>query len=188
MDPPWNQGKTGRRSVRPNQTTALDYPTLSKHELCALPIADWGHAPQSFLWLWATNSKDRSSGEPILRMAFDLLAHWGYTYYTTITWNKRTGPCPFGPYQIITEHILFGYRGRCTFAPGSLGQLQTLFTAPPAAHSVKPDACYRAIATHFAGPRLDVFARQARAGFDAWGNETGTLAVDGQRARTLAAA
>ena len=34
-----------------------------------------------------------------------------YTYYTTITWNKRMGPYAFGPYQLITEHILFGYRG-----------------------------------------------------------------------------
>ena len=26
VDPPWNQGKTRRRSVRPNQNTVLDYP------------------------------------------------------------------------------------------------------------------------------------------------------------------
>ena len=30
VDPPWNQGKTGFRDVRPNQTKILDYPTLSK--------------------------------------------------------------------------------------------------------------------------------------------------------------
>ena len=36
-------------------------------------------------------------------MGFDLLNHWGFNYYTTITWDKKTGPCPFGPYQITTE-------------------------------------------------------------------------------------
>jgi len=29
VDPPWNQGKTGRRSARPNQGTRLDYATLA---------------------------------------------------------------------------------------------------------------------------------------------------------------
>jgi len=53
VDPPWNQGKTGRRSVRPNQGTNLDYPTMSKQELCQLPIGEWA-AEQAFLWLWAT--------------------------------------------------------------------------------------------------------------------------------------
>ena len=28
VDPPWNQGKTGFRGVRPNQTKKLDYPTF----------------------------------------------------------------------------------------------------------------------------------------------------------------
>jgi hypothetical protein len=28
VDPPWNQGKTGRRKTRPNQTTTLDYKTI----------------------------------------------------------------------------------------------------------------------------------------------------------------
>jgi len=38
IDPPWNQGKTGKRKVRPNQTTILDYPTMSKAELESLPL------------------------------------------------------------------------------------------------------------------------------------------------------
>jgi len=38
IDPPWNQGKTGKRKVRPNQTVTLDYPTMSKEELLNMPI------------------------------------------------------------------------------------------------------------------------------------------------------
>lgn len=174
VDPPWNQGKTGRRKVRPNQSTVLDYPTMSKAELLALPITAWA-AEQSFLWLWATNSKDRKTGEPVLRMAFDLLAAWGFTFYTLITWNKRTGPCPFGPYQIVTEHVLFGYRGKALFERGQLGKMQTLFTETATIHSAKPDSFYQMIAGHFEGPRLDVFARQVRAGYDGWGNQYGVL-------------
>ena len=181
VDPPWNQRKTGLRRVRPNQTTQLDYPTLTKQQLMELPIQDWANPERAYLWLWATNSKDRNSKEPVLAMAFQLMGHWGFNYYTTITWDKGTGPCPFGPYQITTEHVLFGYRGKGTFNKGILGKLQTCFRASPGTHSSKPEAFYRDVARHFDGPRLDVFARQYREGFDGWGNEYGTLQVGSAR-------
>ena len=180
IDPPWNQGKTGKRKERPNQGATLDYPTLSKAELLQLPVPEWAD-DESLLWLWATNSKDRKTGEPILKTAFDLMAEWGFTFYTMITWNKRTGPCPFGPYQVTTEHVLFGYRGKAVFTRECLGKMQTCFTETPAVHSAKPDSFYRQIAKHFAGNRLDVFARQIREGFDGWGNEYGSLSVDSKR-------
>ena len=115
VDPPWNQGKTGFRDVRPNQTKILDYPTLSKEDIKKLPIQEWSK-DSSLIWLWVTNSKDKKTKEPIIKIGFELLEHWGFNYYTTITWDKKTGPCPFGPYQITTEHILFGYKGKTKFA------------------------------------------------------------------------
>lgn len=185
IDPPWNQGKTGKRSVRPNQQTKLDYPTMSKEELLQLPVAEWAD-DQSFLWLWTTNSKDKKTGEPFLKMAFDLMTAWGYTFYTMVTWDKKTGPCPFGPYQVTTEHVLFGYKGKAVFDKACLGKMKTCFTESATVHSAKPDSFYRNIAIHFEGPKLDVFARQVRAGFDGWGNEYGQLAVDAVRPRSLA--
>ena len=171
VDPPWNQGKTGLRSVRPNQTTDLDYATLSKQQLMELPVPEWANQESAFLWLWATNSKDQDSKEPVLTMALQLMEHWRFNYYTTVTWLKGTGPCPFGPYQITTEHALFGYRGKARFHRQHLGKLQTHFYAHPGMHSSKPNVFYRNIAKYFDGPRLDVFARQRREGFDGWGNE-----------------
>ena len=181
VDPPWNQGKTGRRKARPNQNTVLDYPTLSKQELAALPLGEWSCPDQAYLWLWATNSKDRVTGDPVLAMAFELMALWGFQYYTTVTWDKGTGPCPFGPYQVTTEHVLFGYRGKGSFKRDVLGKLQTCFRAAPGAHSAKPDVFYQNVAQLFEGPRLDVFARQEREGYDGWGNEYGCLEVDAGR-------
>jgi N6-adenosine-specific RNA methylase IME4 len=172
VDPPWPQGKTGKRKCRPNQATILDYPTMTKEELLNLPVNEWAD-DNCFTWLWATNSKDKKTGEPILKMAFDLMRKWGFTYYTMITWNKKTGPCPFGPYQIVSEHILFGYKGKAVFSKESLGKMQTVFTESPTVHSVKPSSFYRQIRNFFEGPRLDVFARQVREGFDGWGNQYG---------------
>ena len=180
IDPPWNQGKTGMRKCRPNQTTTLDYPTMSREELMELPVREWADE-NAFLWLWATNSKDRKTGEPILHMAFDLMAQWGFTFYTMITWDKRTGPCPFGPYQITTEHVLFGYRGKAVFPRECLGKMKTVFTETPKAHSVKPQSFYDTVAGFFEGPRIDIFARQVRPGYDGWGNEYGMLDLDGKQ-------
>lgn len=170
VDPPWDQGKTGKRSVRPNQGTDLDYPTMTRDEIAALPIGEWA-AGESFLWLWATNSRSRSSDKPILTLAFELMEYWGFRYYTMLTWDKATGPCPFGPYQITTEHCLFGYRGRCVFPKSSLGRMKTAFSAPVTRHSEKPSLLYDSVRRHFGAPRLDVFARRCHPGFDSWGDE-----------------
>ena len=170
IDPPWDQGKTGKRTVRPNQGVDLDYPTMTWQEIAGLPIDEWA-AEKSFLWLWATNSRSRSSGKPILMQAFELMEHWGFRYYTMLTWNKATGPCPFGPYQITTEHCLFGYRGRCTFPKDSLGKMKTFFSAPVTRHSEKPHLLYENVRRHFNAPRLDVFARRQHIGFEAWGDQ-----------------
>ena len=171
VDPPWDQGKTGLRSVRPNQGTDLSYPTMTYAELAELPVADWS-ADVAFLWLWATNSRSRSSGRPIMQQAFDLLDEWGFRYYTILTWHKGTGPTPFGPYQITSEHCLFAYRGKFEVPADAMGKAQTTLMAPkPTRHSEKPTALYEHIYKHFGGPRLDVFARRRHRGFDVWGNE-----------------
>ena len=125
IDPPWDQGKTGLRAVRPNQGQDLDYPTMTFGEIAAMDVGTWA-ADDSFLWLWATNSRSRSSGRPILQQAFDLMEHWGFRYYTILTWDKGTGPCPFGPFQITTEHCLFGYKGKFNPPKASIGQMKTL--------------------------------------------------------------
>lgn len=170
VDPPWDQGKTGERRVRPNQGTALDYPTMTIDEIASVPVPNWA-APESFLMLWATNSRSKSTGRPILLEAFELMERWGFRYYTTLTWDKSTGPCPFGPFQITTEHCLVGYRGKFVVQKHSLGKMKTLFKETPVKHSQKPRVFYEDIARYFFEPRLDVFGRRRHQGFDTWGDE-----------------
>ena len=170
VDPPWFQGKTGLRRVRPRQPEILDYPTMKFADIKNLDIGSWAQE-QSFIWLWATNSKEKSTKEPIIKLAFELLAAWNFTYYTTITWDKKTGVCPFGPYQIVTEHVIFGYRGKLVFDRKCLGKTKNIITASATGHSIKPAELYDHIKQWFPGPRLDVFARQPRPGFAGWGNQ-----------------
>ena len=185
IDPPWNQGKTSKRGVRPNQTTKLDYATLLFEEIKLLPVEKWSK-DQSFIFLWVTNSKDKKTKMPIIKMGFELLEHWGFTYYTTITWDKKTGPCPFSPFQVSTEHILFGYKGKVNFNKASLGKMKTCFTESSSAHSVKPNSFYQNIDQHFLGKKLDVFARQNREGFDGWGDEYKKLKTITKKPKKLA--
>jgi len=139
-------------------------------EIAHIPIGEWADK-DAFLWLWATNSRSRSRGKPILMQAFDLMEHWGFRYYTMLTWDKSTGPTPFGPYQITTEHCLFGYRGKCKFPKASWGKMKTAFSAPATRHSEKPSIIYEHAVRYFDGPFLDVFARRRHNGFDAWGDQ-----------------
>ena len=186
IDPPWNQSKTGSRKVRPNQKKVLDYPTMNKEELKKMPINKISE-DESFLWLWATNSKDKKTKEPILKIAFELMENWGFKYYTMITWDKKTGTCPFGPYQITTEHILFGYKGKANFPKESLGKMKTCFSESSTAHSVKPNSFYDKINELFPGNKIDIFARQIRNGFDGWGNEYGSIKLDIKKPKSLVA-
>ena len=67
-----------------------------------------------------------------------------------------------------TEHVLFGRIGSLTLL--KLG-VKLSFEAPSERHSKKPDIFYDIVRQVSPGPRLDMFARERKDGFDAWGNE-----------------
>jgi N6-adenosine-specific RNA methylase IME4 len=48
-----------------------------------------------------------------------------------------------------------------------------IILAPRREHSRKPDCQYERIETLVGGPRLELFSRTTRAGWDAWGNDVG---------------
>ena len=97
IDSPWDQRKTGVRSLRPNQQgRLLDYPTMTPVEIAHIDVPGWA-APNAFLWLWATNSRSHSDGRPIFQIAFELIEIWEFRYYNIITWNKSTGPARLVP-------------------------------------------------------------------------------------------
>jgi N6-adenosine-specific RNA methylase IME4 len=84
-----------------------------------------------------------------------------------MTWVKNVGITPFS-WMYSTEHVLF-----CT--KGSLPLLEIGrrldFSAKVREHSRKPDVFYDLVREVSPGPRLDVFSREKREGFDQYGNE-----------------
>lgn len=154
IDPPWEMEKIDR-IVRPKQKE-FDYPPMSEEELSefTLPAADDCH-----LYLWATHKH--------LPLAYRLADIWGFKYECLMTWVKNVGFTPFS-WMRSTEHVLFCRRGGLKLE--RLG-LRLDFNAKVREHSRKPDIFYDLVREVSPGPRIDMFSREKREGFEQWGNE-----------------
>ncbi|GAI86066.1 unnamed protein product, partial [marine sediment metagenome] len=155
----WPQRKTGLRRVRPNQGRNLDYPTLTIEEIKDFPIDNFAEE-QTHIYLWTINK--------YLRLAFDVLDAWRFKFHATLVWKKPTGVTPFS-FQFVNEFVLFAYRGKFRIKKKGIA---TTFEAKVRAHSRKPDVLYKIAEKCSFTPRIDIFSREKREGWDQWGDET----------------
>lgn len=162
-DPPWLYRNYSDRGQLKNATA--HYPCMGGSEIRDLPVMDLA-APDCALWLWATN--------PMLPEALETLRAWGFTFKTAGHWAKTTrhGKQAFGTGYILRcagEPFLIGTRGEPAFA----SNIRSVVLGPLREHSRKPDEAYRAAERLCpkATWRADLFTRQIRPGWDAWGNE-----------------
>lgn len=164
-DPPWRYRTTGITTrTRGDGTYAPEaernYPTMTVDEIVALPVRDWT-ADDAHLYLWVTN--------PILPSALPIVEAWGFRYVTLLTWRKL-GTLGMGYYfRGDTEHVIFAVRGKAPIAAPD--RQRNWFAAPKTGHSRKPDLFYEMVERVSPGPRLEMFARRRRFGWDVWGNE-----------------
>lgn len=168
-DPPWhydswpsdNPARTPCGAKPDGRRLPIKYPTLSVDEIRALPVFDLAE-DNAHLYLWTTNR--------YLRDAFKVLDDWGFRYAQTLVWCKTPmGKGPGGAFAQNAEFVLFGRRG-------SLAHLEkqdsVWFNWPrTAVHSKKPPAFLDMVERVSPGPRLEMFARSQRLGWDTWGNE-----------------
>lgn len=173
-DPPWPYKSPGGPGSslkhRPNQhraprgpSSVKRYGAMSLTDLAALapPVADNAH-----LYLWTTNG--------FVCEAHELARAWGFRPITLLTWVKVK---PDGDVSMKTgyyfrgasEHVVFAVRGSLKLQ--TQRGLPTAFQWPRTAHSVKPEPFYDMVEEASPGPRLELFARRRRLGWDAWGNE-----------------
>ena len=163
-DPPWRfltYGPKGR-----GRSAERHYPTMTLDEIAALPVATLA-APDCLLWLWATN--------PLLPWAFEIVEAWGFEFRTAGHWVKRlpSGRLSFGTGYILRsagEPFLIAVRG----APRTARTVRSVIDAPPREHSRKPDEAYAAAeALMPEATRIELFSRESRPGWTAWGLEAG---------------
>ena len=163
IDPPWDMHKI-ERDLRPNQT-GFDYPTMTEDQLSTFDVGGAAY-DDCHLYLWTTQKH--------LPVAFRLMEKWDFRYIFTMVWHKPGGPQPFGLPQYNCEFVIFGRKGGFGFLDTKA--FPTCFQAPRREHSRKPDEFYDLVRRVSPGPRIDIFSREERDGFDTWGAETGMFA------------
>jgi N6-adenosine-specific RNA methylase IME4 len=156
VDPPWKMEKI-ERDERPGQE-GFDYPAMSEDELAEFPIPNMAEE-DAHLYLWTTQKH--------LPVALRLAEEWGFKYQCVLTWVKNVGFTPFS-WMYSTEHIIFARRGSLDML--KLG-VRLDFAAKVREHSRKPEEFYDIVRRVSPGPRIDVFSREKREGFEQHGNE-----------------
>jgi len=168
-DPPWQYGKWGKGSDKyalsgksQNVSRPIPYQTMTIDEIAALPIASLA-ADDCDLYLWTTGK--------YLPAAFRVVKFWGFKYCQTLTWCKAPrGTGQGGLYCPTTEFLLLCRKGR--MPKGKTRKDSTWWQVKRTRkHSQKPEFFQDIIEEQSEGPRVELFARRARDGWDVWGDE-----------------
>ncbi len=166
-DPPWRfTNRTGK--MAPEHKRLSRYSTMTLEEIMELPVATVA-GEQSHLYLWCPNA--------LLAEGLETMRRWGFTYKSNIVWykiRKDNGPDGRGVgfyFRNVTELLLFGIRGKNnrTLKPGRT-QVNLIGTRKRE-HSRKPDEMWDLVERCSPGPRLEMFARHYRYGWDQWGDQ-----------------
>jgi len=166
-DPPWRfMNRTGK--VAPEHKRLDRYGTMSLEEICDLQVKDVT-AKNAHLYLWVPNA--------LLPEGIKVMESWGFRYVSNVIWAKRRkdgGPDGRGVgfyFRNVTEPILFGVKGSMrTLDPAR--STVNMIESRKREHSRKPDEQYDLIESCSPGPYLEMFARYAREGWSAWGDES----------------
>ena len=163
IDPPWPMPTGGSRSTRvwnPGTPSTLPYPSMSLDEIAALPVDDLA-ARSAHLYVWTTNA--------FLEQTYELVRGWHFRPSQVLTWAKSPrGLGMGGAFTTTTEFVLFGWRGECKPLSRSDTSWWHWRRGP---HSAKPEAFLDLVEQVSPAPRLEMFARRNRLGWDTWGNE-----------------
>lgn len=158
-DPPWRYenppiGATSRAIEN-------HYPTMSLEEICGLPISELS-SPDALLYLWAT--------APKLAECLKVIEAWGFEYRTNMVWDKEK--IGMG-YHARNQHEILLIAKRGSIPPPAPGtQPSSVYREARTEHSKKPVFYYQMIEAAYPSlPKIELFARSQRIGWDVWGNQ-----------------
>lgn len=156
-DPPWSyDNKSTGGSLRSGASQV--YRTMRLGEIKRLPVTEIV-AEDAALFLWAT--------VPLLDEAIEVLRAWGFQYKTALFWDKVRYGMGFW-FRGQVEVCLVGVRGKC---PPFRCQQRNIIVEQSERHSRKPDRFWELIEPIAMTPRVELFAREERPGWNRWGNE-----------------
>jgi N6-adenosine-specific RNA methylase IME4 len=185
LDPPWKYYGDPDKA----QAAGKHYPCMTYEQICRLPILALLQKP-AVVFCWATG--------PMLHVALNAIRAWGLNYRgVAYVWVKTTKAgkvisgqgvrptitkpttefvlaattCSKGrPLPLLTEA-----QGQVVFGPDDEQEGEPLFAPRPGnRHSAKPDEVRQRIEALYGDvPRVEMFARDLRPGWDGWGDELG---------------
>lgn len=168
-DPPWQfQNRTGK--VAPEHKRLTRYETMTLEDIKKLPVEEFS-GEKAHLYLWVPNA--------LLPEGLAVMDAWGFDYKTNLIWEKvRKDGQPDGRgvgfyFRNVTEILLFGIKKKSspnrTLAPAR-SQVNLIRTMKRE-HSRKPDEIIPIIEACSLEPRIELFARGDREGWDMWGDQ-----------------
>lgn len=164
-DPPWAPSLGGTWNARVDKGRPQKfYKTMDLDDIKALRVPS---APQAHLYLWSIT--------PHIDWGFEVARAWGFEPVTVLTWRKPG--LGVGRFRCNTEHVVVARKGSRHGNPFGQGGRHaqategTCFDWPRGRHSEKPDALFDLVERLSPAPRLEMFARERRLGWSAWGNE-----------------
>lgn len=172
-DPPW-RFETYSEKGKLKKSAELHYKTMTIDYIRDMPVQDLA-APDCALFLWTT--------APMLPEAMDILEGWEFQYKSFGVWGKltRNGKIAFGTgYRLRNSHepYLLAVRGN----PKNTRGERSLLLEPVREHSRKPEGFYKMVERWLPDARrLDIFGREARPGWDVFGDQIGKF--DGNQNR-----
>ncbi|MBS7588268.1 DNA methyltransferase [Ancylobacter defluvii] len=165
IDPPWKFANYSSAGEKKNPSS--QYRCLPIADIKAFPVGMLARA-DCLLWMWATN--------PMLPQAIEVLGAWGFKFVTAGTWVKTTkhGKLAFGTGYVLrsaNEPFLIGSVG----SPLTANNIRSVIMAPLRENSRKPDEAYETAEKLVPGAlrRADIFSREDRPGWEAFGDEAG---------------
>lgn len=166
-DPPWDFRLWSSKGEE--KSAQAHYKTMSIDDIKELPVSELA-APDCLLWMWAT--------APMLPQAIDVMAAWGFRYVSMGGWHKTTvnDKTAFGTGYVLRsalEPFLIGKIGD----PKTTRSVRNVVVGKVREHSRKPEEGFAAAEQLIPGARrLELFSRTNRDGWDAWGDQAGTIA------------
>lgn len=145
-----------------NRKIENQYPTMTLEEICNLPVGDIA-SPDAVLLLWTTSPK--------LAESMDVINAWGFVYRTCIVWDKeRIGMGYYARQQ--HELLLIASRGSIPVPAPENRPASVIRLKRDNEHSAKPHEFYTLIERMYPEyDRIELFARNNREGWAAWGNQ-----------------
>ena len=173
-DPPWHFKSNSVEN--PGRNALGHYACMSLEDIAALPVAQHA-ADDAVLFLWITG--------PFMAIGAHLpiMKAWGFKPsgmgFVWIKLNPKAASLFILREDLAmgggfttrknAEFCLIGKRGRSVRQNAGVHEV---IIDPRREHSRKPDEFYNRAQAYSEGPYLEMFARQSRAGWDTWGNQS----------------